>query len=487
MRRTALPLLVLALLIGAVVAIQYRWLTELAGAARIRMERDLRVAVQATAGTVDLELAKLGAAVSSGSAGEGDSLLASWAGIAPELAGLIARNPGTLPTLRVGRSNSPRELALDSVWIADSLLPGLARRIGQNAELGVSLALVHMDSAGRERVVARSGPTTGDAADAAAPIFAAGVTQRVFFVRTNEAGKDREPQVATWTARENTAGEESPASRGGWELRAWHAAGSLERAAERLRRRNLAVGFGLMALLAAVGGWTIASYHRSRRLAEDRVAILAGISHEARTPLAVIRSAADNLAEGVTVNTREVAEYGRMIEAQAERLTGVLEGALAFARVADPSVRTRGRFDLREVVGETVRETEDPSRILVDSGEPVWLEGDRHSIATAIRNLVANALAYSGASERVELGIARTADGVEVVVADRGPGVPATERDRIFEPFQRGSTGTASGRGGLGLGLTLAHRVARLHGGNLRHDARDGGGSLFRLRLPTAL
>ena len=446
MRRTVIPLARLALLIAAVMIMQYRWLSELADAARVRMERDLRVSVQATAGTVDLELQREGSVV------------------------------------RPGRHFV--DLSLDSAWISDTLLPNLDERIRSTAELEVTLAIARIEPDGRERIVARTGSATA-APDASSPIFAPGGTQRLFYMRDDRPRQSEGLGVATWTTKVDNA-ELANMPPGAWELRAWHADGSLERASTLLRRRNLAIGFGLMTLLTAAGAFTFASWHRGRRLAEDRVAILAGISHEARTPLAVIRSAADNLAGGVVVSPGDVAEYGRMIEVEATRLTGVVDGALDFARMADPRVATREPIDLREVLEECVRESGSPSRVTLAAGDRVAVKGDRHSIATALRNLIANALAYSPESLPVELALERNGRNVRIIVADRGPGIAPDERDRVLEPFQRGSAGTASGRGGLGLGLSLADRVARMHGGHLRHAPRDGGGTRFTLELPTS-
>jgi signal transduction histidine kinase len=453
MRRTAIPLFVLILLIGAMTVVQYRWLTELARAERVRMERDLRVSLQATTGTLDLELLRRG----------------------PTIASMDSARAGRLARGAV-------DTGLDSAWLADTLLPVLARQIATNAELEVTLALVGIQGTGDEKVLARTGTGERGTPDATAPIFAGGGTQRLLFMPKDGAERDR-MAVATWTAEAKDSTVARNAST--WELRAWHAAGSVEQATERLRRRNLAVSFGLMALLAAAGVYTLSSWHRSRRLAEDRVTILAGISHEARTPLAVIRSAADNLAGGVVVAPSDVVEYGRLIETESERLTSVVEGALAFARVADGGTRSTERFNLGAVVTETVQECEAPSRVVVSGGE-VWHLGDRHAIGTAIRNLLANALAYSPPDSVVELGVEQRPHDIEVVVADRGPGIPAKERRRVFEAFQRGPTGTTAGRAGLGLGLTLASRVARFHGGELLHRDREGGGSVFVLRLPLA-
>jgi signal transduction histidine kinase len=224
---------------------------------------------------------------------------------------------------------------------------------------------------------------------------------------------------------------------------------------------------------------------RHRRLAADRATILAGISHEVRTPITVIRSAADNLVGGVVVGRGQVADYGRIIERETARLEATVEAALGFARAATPGHARHEVVDLAALVAEIALANPASERITVAT-EPASSPGDRLALTIAIRNLVANALAYSPVQEPIAVEVRRRAGSVEVAVMDRGPGVPPTERGRVFDPFVRGVAGTASGRSGLGLGLALAHRVAALHRGQLRCADRPGGGSVFTLTLPAS-
>ncbi|MDL2338030.1 MAG: ATP-binding protein, partial [Pseudomonadota bacterium] len=96
-------------------------------------------------------------------------------------------------------------------------------------------------------------------------------------------------------------------------------------------------------------------------------------------------------------------------------------------------------------------------------------------------NLIENAQRYGGGE--VEIVLATGAHGVEVRVCDRGPGVPETLRERIFEPFYR-LPGHAEQAGGVGLGLSLVKQIAERHGGHVRCEPREGGGSCFVLSLP---
>jgi two-component system sensor histidine kinase KdpD len=99
-------------------------------------------------------------------------------------------------------------------------------------------------------------------------------------------------------------------------------------------------------------------------------------------------------------------------------------------------------------------------------------------------NLLENADKYSPPDQSIDVSAERVDDVVRLAVADRGPGISDTERERIFEPFQR--VGNIPDANGAGLGLSIARRLAEMQGGRLLHEARDGGGSRFVLELPAA-
>jgi len=221
-----------------------------------------------------------------------------------------------------------------------------------------------------------------------------------------------------------------------------------------------------------------ASFNRSAERIEALVAahrlLLANASHELRTPLTRISVAASLLGDAADPKTREslkrdVAELDQLIE----------QILLASRLEALPTLEQREPIDLLALAAEEASHYD----VEVD-GEPVTVSGDRTLLRQLVRNLVENAQRYGGGTP-IEVSVRRE-DGCAVLdVIDHGPGVPDTERQRIFEPFYRMAGASESGRGS-GLGLALVLDIARRHGGDAVCLAAEGGGSRFRVDLPAA-
>lgn len=288
------------------------------------------------------------------------------------------------------------------------------------------------------------------------------------------------------------AGAEPTLQSGAWRLVVRHRAGSLEAAVVQHRRRNLALGGGVLALLAAVVGLLVVSSRRAHELAVRRVEFVAGVSHELRTPLASIRSLGQNLADGIVEEPQGVREYGGLIAAQSARLTAMIEQVLAYSgSLAGQSDPERLRLE----IGGVVREALERSRpVVMEAAVAVEVEidgplpemvGDEQALRGAVENLIGNATKFG--REGGWVGIRVTAEGergARISVADRGPGVDPDEREKLFEPFYRGRYARRSQIPGSGLGLSLAQEVAAAHGGHI--EVRDGadGGMVFSLVLP---
>jgi signal transduction histidine kinase len=218
----------------------------------------------------------------------------------------------------------------------------------------------------------------------------------------------------------------------------------------------------------------------------ERLAVVgelaASLAHEIRNPLTGVRSLAQRLAEEQIDESRRRRYAGVILEevGRVERLVGNL---LAIARRAPREHRTGGRTamsalfdDLLLLVGSRA---EKAGVRLVADADGVEAAAARETLAQALLNLLLNAIAHTPRGGAVHL-LARQMDGTtELLVRDSGPGVPAEERERIWEPFHSGS-------GGTGLGLAVVRRLAREHGWGTEVGEAPGGGAEFRLRVPPA-
>jgi signal transduction histidine kinase len=211
---------------------------------------------------------------------------------------------------------------------------------------------------------------------------------------------------------------------------------------------------------------------------EERETLLAGIAHEVRNPLAALDLFAGLLAEEL-VGRPEGAHVSR-IRAELASLTRVVEEFLDFARARPPVREPVALAQLLAEVADLAQPlaAERSVSVTVDGGGEA--RADRDQLRRAAVNLVRNAVEAAPAASVVELA-ARVAGGEAVIeVSDRGAGLPAAARERLFRPFF-----TTKERG-TGLGLALAKKVADAHGGTLALEERPGGGTVARLAIPSA-
>lgn len=279
---------------------------------------------------------------------------------------------------------------------------------------------------------------------------------------------------------------------GGWRLLVKHRAGSLEAAVGNVRRRNLAISFGILLLLGASVGFIVLSSRRAERLAAQQMEFVAGVSHELRTPLAVICSAAENLADGVIDSGDQIKRYGGLIRDEGRRLTGMVEQVLEFAGAQSGRKTYELRpTDLSHVIEDAVAACH---LQLVEGGfeldktvpaELPKINADSAALSRAIQNLLSNAMKYSGESRWIGLSVEfGNSSEVRIKVSDRGLGIASAELPHIFEPFYRGKEIVASQIHGNGLGLSLVKHIAEAHQGRVTVESNAGQGAQFTLTLP---
>lgn len=381
-------------------------------------------------------------------------------------------------------------LRLDRRLLVEELIAEVAER-----QLGLSRTAVL-----RVAVLAPGGPVwLSDPELPASAYLPAEVERRLLGMRVSvRRGSPRESSSArpVGPVGDGRRGPPVLLADGPWRLVIRPAAGSLEAVVARARKRNLAVSAGVLALLAASFAVLVVAAQRARRLARQRMELVAGVTHELNTPLAAIRSAGQNLADGVVADPDQVRRYGALIEREGQRLSALVGQALKLAGIESGARVWRPE---PAPVADAVQETLADCRwLLAENGTEVETEIpadlpevliDRGALGLIVRNLVDNAARHGGAGKWVGVRARLEPDGRHVLlsVEDRGPGVAPEDRPHLFEPFYRGRGVVGSSTPGSGLGLDLVRRAAVAHGGTVSVSPGPGGrGALFSVRLPAA-
>ena len=211
------------------------------------------------------------------------------------------------------------------------------------------------------------------------------------------------------------------------------------------------------------------------------------LTHEMKGPLAAIRGAAELLQEPLPEAERR--RFAANVAEQGGRLTAMIDKLLALAAVEQRGwLQQRAPVAVAALCEEAARDLQPvlAAHGLVLAAAPVpaglAVEGDGFLLRQALRNLLDNAIAFSPPGSRIALAATAVDGEVRITVADAGPGIPDYARERVFERFY--SLPRGDGRRSSGLGLPFVREVARLHGGEVALQPREGGGTLAVLRLP---
>ncbi|HEV8397457.1 MAG TPA: HAMP domain-containing sensor histidine kinase [Vicinamibacterales bacterium] len=394
-------------------------------------------------------------------------------------------------------------IQLDVRYMQEQILPALARRFFIHQD-GDSYRVAVVSVTSPSRVLYKSDPSApvdATSADATEIFFGLrGGGPRFFFGRGGGGGGVRLGVAPGPNDERRLPPAEPRAPRdeelGRWRLLVQHASGSLETAVASVRRRNLGLSFGMLLLLSVSVSLLAAASRRAHRLAEQQMEFVAGVTHELRTPVAVIRSAAENLSHGVVGNTDKVKRYGTVIEAEARRLGEMIESVLQYAGLESGAPLGNpapvSPVEIVEAAIDTAIAAVGAGTLTVERDIAPDLPdviGDAAALRSAIQNLLANAVKYGGADRWVGVRVEQIAGRrpeICITVSDHGAGIPAADLPHIFEPFYRGSDAVAGQVHGNGLGLSLVRRIVNAHGGRVAVSSKSNVGTTFTLTLPVA-
>jgi signal transduction histidine kinase len=255
---------------------------------------------------------------------------------------------------------------------------------------------------------------------------------------------------------------------------------------------TLLVGSFVAAILFG-GSLLLWQAYRHMLDARRKTSFVANVSHELKTPLTTIRMYAELLAEGGVPQPERQQHYLQVIAGESQRLTRLVNNVLDFGRLEQGRKnyhysRIHLPPQLNEILASQEMRLEQAGLHLVRSiprSIPAVL-ADRDAVRQALLNLIDNALKYAADGGVLEVELSLEDDHCRIAVKDRGPGVPETHRERIFQPFHRVDDSLTTSSPGSGLGLSIARRLLRGMGGDLLYRHRRNGGSSFEILLPLA-
>jgi signal transduction histidine kinase len=241
--------------------------------------------------------------------------------------------------------------------------------------------------------------------------------------------------------------------------------------------------FGIILMVRAV-------IHESE-ISRMKSEFVSNVSHELKTPLALIRMFGETLDSGIVTEEKDKQKFYGIIRKESERLTHLINNVLDFSRM-DAGVK---EYNFRETdLVEVVRSSLEAYKFqLNDSGfkieselpdEPVTIRIDKDAISQVLLNLLNNAVKYSDEDKYILVKVQKDLSSALISVTDHGVGISKEESKRIFDKFYRVSTARSKETRGSGLGLTLAKHIIEAHGGTIEVESEVGKGSRFTVILP---
>ena len=275
-----------------------------------------------------------------------------------------------------------------------------------------------------------------------------------------------------------------------WKINCYTPSGNLPFPAARNATLMNALLLGIFIVGLLSGATLLMMQARSSvREARQKTTFVSNVSHELKTPLTTIRMYAEMLEAGRVPTEEKKKKYLDVIVSESQRLTRLVNNVLDFSRLE----QHRKKYRIEPVVlGAMLEALVEQQRPRCDSAGiklvsmpvavDISVQVDRDALEQTLLNLIDNAVKYAANGKVVELNVqSLPAGGVEISVMDRGPGVPHSHEEKIFEKFHRVDDSITAGTPGCGLGLSIARHMMRDMGGDVVYEPRAGGGAVFKV------
>ena len=258
------------------------------------------------------------------------------------------------------------------------------------------------------------------------------------------------------------------------------------------RSAPVAVPEGSSSTAAGAGGAVLVLHDVTalKRADQIRRDFVANVSHELRTPLTAVRGYVEALMDGPASDSDRV-KFLEIISRHTLRMERLVKDLLRLARLdAGQEIIEHADIGIDTLLAGVQAELEGDiaaRRMRIDADIPAdadSVNGDPAKLHDALRNLIENAVHYGAEDTAVEVSARRDEDDLVISIADRGPGIPPGDLQRVFERFYRVDRARTRDPGGTGLGLAIVKHLIGLHGGTVRAANREGGGAVFTVRLP---
>jgi two-component system, OmpR family, sensor kinase len=243
------------------------------------------------------------------------------------------------------------------------------------------------------------------------------------------------------------------------------------------------LGLALNAMLTQIEAAFAERTESERRLRR----FIADASHELRTPLTSVRGYSEMLRRGASESPSDAELARRRIEEESMRMSTLVDDMLLIARLDQGRPLESRPVDLQVIARDAAADARvvAPQRdITLNAPDTVIVSGDDTRLRQVVGNLVRNALVHTPRATPVEIAVTTQNGTAQLAVIDHGPGLPAEDREKIFEPFYRADGSRSRDSGGAGLGLSIVSAVVTAHGGRVKVMETSGGGATFEVELP---